>query len=242
MKRQVLAVHLGCALAALCLQNVYAESIPLKPSGGILVLPVVINSRITLDFVLDSGAADVSIPLDVFSTLRRTGTISEGDLLPATTYTLADGSVHRQMRFRIQSLKVGSLELRGVVGSVSPPQGELLLGQSFLRRLRSWSIDNQLGVLIINEPPATTSEPVSTTNAPSHPVRTTVRSVPPDTSSRTGVPRWERCTAAQIRNDDCREEAQSRAPAPSNDEPETEGPPPRWERCTPAQIRNGECR
>lgn len=49
--------------------------IQLKSDGGIFVVPVLINGAITLDFVVDSGASDVSIPADVASTLIRTGTI-----------------------------------------------------------------------------------------------------------------------------------------------------------------------
>jgi len=48
------------------------ETIPLKVEGGTLLVPVLINDRITLDFTVDSGAADVSIPADVVSTLNRT--------------------------------------------------------------------------------------------------------------------------------------------------------------------------
>jgi clan AA aspartic protease (TIGR02281 family) len=126
------------------------ESVPLKSEGGTFVLPVLINGKITLDFLLDSGAADVSIPRDVFSTLRRTQTISNEDLLKPGEYQLADGSTQRQQRFRIRSLKVGSVELRDVVGSVAPTEGTLLLGQSFLSRLQTWSVDNQRHVLVIN--------------------------------------------------------------------------------------------
>jgi clan AA aspartic protease (TIGR02281 family) len=125
-------------------------SIPLKPEGGTFVVPVLINDKITLDFTLDSGATDVTIPHDVFSSLRRTQTISKEDLLKPGEYQLADGSTQRQQRFRIRSLKVGSVELRDVVGSVAPTEGTLLLGQSFLSRLQTWSVDNQRHVLIIN--------------------------------------------------------------------------------------------
>jgi Aspartyl protease len=41
--------------------------------GGTFVIPVLINGQITLNFTIDSGAADVSIPADVVSTLIRTG-------------------------------------------------------------------------------------------------------------------------------------------------------------------------
>ena len=47
---------------------------PLRKEGGTFVAPVLINGAITLDFTVDSGAADVSVPADVFSTMQRTGT------------------------------------------------------------------------------------------------------------------------------------------------------------------------
>jgi hypothetical protein len=46
-------------------------------------------------------------------------------------------------------LKIGNLELRNIVGSVTPAGGTLLLGQSFLSHLPSWSIDNRHGLLVI---------------------------------------------------------------------------------------------
>ena len=52
-------------------------SVPMRMEGGTYVVPVLINGAITLDFVVDSGAADVSIPVDVVLTLMRTGTLEE---------------------------------------------------------------------------------------------------------------------------------------------------------------------
>jgi predicted aspartyl protease len=104
-------------LCALMLTNsARSESIDLKFENGVYKVPVLINDRITLDFVLDSGAADVSIPEDVYSTLIRTGTISSSDLLGAETYVLADGTAVRAKRFRLQTLKIGNLVLRDVTG------------------------------------------------------------------------------------------------------------------------------
>ena len=51
-----------------------------------------INDAITLDFIVDSGAADVTIPADVVLTLMRTKTLKETDFLGEQTYVLADGS------------------------------------------------------------------------------------------------------------------------------------------------------
>lgn len=65
--------------------------IPLEKQGGTYVVPVLINNTITLDFVVDSGASDVSVPADVVMTLIRTGTIAKNDFIGTQTYTLADG-------------------------------------------------------------------------------------------------------------------------------------------------------
>ena len=129
--------------------NPSSLTIPLKKEGGTLVVQVLINAAITLKFVVDSGATHVSIPADVVMTLMRTGTLRESDFLGKQTYVLADGSKVPSNTFRIRSLKVGSKTVENVVGSVAPVQGTLLLGQSFLSRFKSWSIDNGKQALIL---------------------------------------------------------------------------------------------
>jgi len=63
-------------ISALIANRADAESVLLKREGGVLILPVQVNNAITLNFMIDSGASDVVIPLDVFSTLSRAGTIT----------------------------------------------------------------------------------------------------------------------------------------------------------------------
>jgi clan AA aspartic protease (TIGR02281 family) len=121
----------------------------LQKRGGTFVVPVTINNTLQLSFIIDSGASDVSIPADVVLTLMRAGTIGNTDFLGKRTYQLADGSVVPSPTFRIRSLKVGDQVLENVTGNVAPPSGALLLGQSFLSRFRSWSIDNRRMVLVL---------------------------------------------------------------------------------------------
>jgi clan AA aspartic protease (TIGR02281 family) len=135
----------------LCCGAASGESIPLIHEHGTLQVPVVINGKISLNFTIDSGATDVSIPASVFSTLTRNGTVSPTDLLDKRIYKLADGSGVVSQRFRIRSLQVGRLEVRDVIASVADSGGLLLLGQSFLSRLKSWSIDNERQTLLITE-------------------------------------------------------------------------------------------
>lgn len=123
--------------------------VPLRQSRGIFVLPVEINGAITLDFGVDSGATDVVIPLDVFSTLKRTGTVKDSDISDQKTYILADGSKSQSVTFRIRSLKVGDQVVENVTASVAPSGGALLLGQSFLGRFKAWSIDNAEHKLVL---------------------------------------------------------------------------------------------
>jgi gag-polyprotein putative aspartyl protease len=126
------------------------SEIALKREGGILVVPVAINNAITLNFVIDSGAADVSIPADVVMTLIRTGTLNETDFIGHAIYQLADGSRVPSETFRIRVLKVGDREIENVTGSLARVEGNLLLGQSFLKRFKSWSIDNQRQLLLLD--------------------------------------------------------------------------------------------
>jgi TPR repeat protein len=124
-------------------------SFPMKAEGGTYVIPVLINDAITLDFIVDSGASDVSIPSDVVTTLMRTGTLKQSDFLGQKTYQLADGSAIPSQTFRIRSLKVGGKVIENVNGSVASVRGPLLLGQSFLTRFKSWSIDNNKHALVL---------------------------------------------------------------------------------------------
>jgi predicted aspartyl protease len=125
------------------------NEVRLQQDGGVLVVPVRINNAITLDFTIDSGASDVSVPQDVVDKLMRSGALTRADFLGKKTYELADGSTVRAQTFRIRVLKVGDREIENVVGSIADVGAGLLLGQTFLSRFRSWSIDNQRQMLVL---------------------------------------------------------------------------------------------
>jgi predicted aspartyl protease len=124
--------------------------VPLKEDSGLFVVPVEINGAITLDFAVDSGAGNVTIPADVYYTLVRTGTIKDSDTTGQRTVVLADGSQSKLPTFTIRSLRVGNKIIENVNASVLPLEGQLLLGQSFLTRFKSWSLDNTRRVLVLN--------------------------------------------------------------------------------------------
>ncbi|HEX3396371.1 MAG TPA: retroviral-like aspartic protease family protein [Steroidobacteraceae bacterium] len=120
----------------------------LKMSGG-LIAPVIINHALKLNFIVDSGASDVSIPAEVFSSLVRANTVTRADITGTRPYKNADGEVFQSQTFIIRSLKLGNIEAPNVQAKVSSSNAPPLLGQSFLKRFKSWSIDNSTQELIL---------------------------------------------------------------------------------------------
>ena len=110
--------------------------------GGVFVLPATVNGTSTAYFVVDSGASNVQIPEELAEEMKRNGTLTEADSLGQRRFTLADGSGLQQRIVRLRSIKIGERTMENVMASVSPARSRALLGQSFLRRLSSWKIDN----------------------------------------------------------------------------------------------------
>jgi clan AA aspartic protease (TIGR02281 family) len=148
----------------------FAETIQLEQDHGIYLLPVQINGQLTIPFILDTGASAVAIPADVFKVLKRTGTVKDSDFLGPGTVVLADGSKQSSQRFILHALKVGGQTIHDVVANVVPMEGDPLLGQSFLSKLPSWTIDNQQHALVLhdgaNAPQVTSTAPVPRPDKP----------------------------------------------------------------------------
>ena len=125
------------------------EVIQMEQLGGVFVVPVRFNGVITLNAIVDSGASDVSVPVDLVLTLMRANTITEADFLGQKTYILADGSKVPSHQFRIRSLRVGNKTIQNVVASVASSTADILLGQSFLGKFKSWSVDNAKHALVL---------------------------------------------------------------------------------------------
>ena len=124
-------------------------AVKMKKTGGTFEVPVRVNNTATIDFTVDSGASDVMIPADVVSALMKSGTLKQEDYIGGQTFTLADGSKLPSVRFKLASLQVGDQTLTDVVASVAPSAGSALLGQSFLSRFASWTLDNTRGTLTL---------------------------------------------------------------------------------------------
>jgi predicted aspartyl protease len=114
-----------------------SEVVSLKRvESGIFLVPVEINGVLTLDFLIDSGASDVSIPGDVLSTLMRTGAVKTSDFTGSRAYIMANGTEEKNLTFTIRSLKIGRMILDNVPASAISRSVAYSSDNPFYRSLR----------------------------------------------------------------------------------------------------------
>jgi predicted aspartyl protease len=122
----------------------------LRRQGNRYNVFVVVNGMIPIPFVLDTGAGDVLLPADVVFTLLRTGTLQSSDFISYRPYILADGRELPSAQLNIRGLQVGQHTVRNVIAGVGRLGSDPLLGQSFLSRFGSATIDYKRRVLILS--------------------------------------------------------------------------------------------
>ena len=125
------------------------EIIPLEPLNGVYVTPAVINGVVSAKFLVDTGASLVGVPAGLVKSLVDSGFIAQSDFLGERTFRIANGSTFQSQTLRLKSLQIGNVVVEDVEASVLPDNAPLLLGQSFLRRLKSWSMDTTAHTLTI---------------------------------------------------------------------------------------------
>jgi TPR repeat protein len=126
-------------------------TVTLRRQSGVLMVPAVLNDAVSANFVVDSGASDVVIPENVLQELRKANKFKDADFTGKQLFKIADGSVVEAKTFVLRSVSVSNRMLTNVRVSVVPINATPLLGQSFLQRFASWSIDNERQVLLLKE-------------------------------------------------------------------------------------------
>jgi clan AA aspartic protease (TIGR02281 family) len=101
--------------------------------------------------VVDSGASLISLPSDDAQPLFARGLIRPGDLRGVRMTKLANGTMVPAKIYSLHSVKVGDREVKDVLAAVYAGHGPRLLGQSFLKRFKSWSVDNDRRLLVLSD-------------------------------------------------------------------------------------------
>ena len=129
-----------------------ADSIPLTPRGGVFTVPVQIDGKITRDFIVDSGASVILLPDEVYRSLTG-GAEAKPEAFQGTatlTWPMANGAKIKARRVVLRSVTVGDATVYNVLADIAPVSIPPVLGQSFLARLPSWTVDNGKHTLFID--------------------------------------------------------------------------------------------
>ncbi len=128
-------------------EKIKEQRIPIKNENGVFILTLNIGG-INKKFILDSGASDCSISSDLEEMLLQRGVITSKDYLPNGKYQMANGTIIETRRLKIPKITIGTKVISNTIVSVGSLISPNLLGQSFLKNLKKWSIDNASEVLI----------------------------------------------------------------------------------------------
>ncbi len=125
------------------------EVIDLINNNGVFIVPILINGE-KLDFILDSGASEISISKEVEQLFIFNGTIKKENYLEPALYRIANGNIISCRRVNLGEVKIGNTAIRNVVASIGISNTPLLLGRNFFDNFNSWTINNQTNRLILN--------------------------------------------------------------------------------------------
>jgi clan AA aspartic protease (TIGR02281 family) len=127
-----------------------ATEVRLEKRGGAYYVPVRINDAVTIPFLLDTGASDLAIPVDVAQTLVRARALENRDFIGKGSYQIANGTEETSPVVRIREVRVGDHTVRNVTAGIIRANGEPLLGQSFLSKFGTVTVDYTRLVLILS--------------------------------------------------------------------------------------------
>jgi clan AA aspartic protease (TIGR02281 family) len=120
------------------------NEVALIEQGSALMVHGTVNGTATFTFELDTGASIVVLPRNVAARL-----VTAADYLGMRTYVFGDGRKRVQPTYRLRSVTVGGLTATNVTCVMGEEEDTFLLGLGFLQRFKSWSIDNERRVLVL---------------------------------------------------------------------------------------------
>lgn len=121
----------------------------LPGQGAVFRVPGLLDGKIPLLFAVSSGSTGVTIPNGLAVLMSDQGLLKKSDVVGETNAILSNGAITRITIIHIASLQIGGVVLHDLDVGYTPGAGEPQLGQSFLNRFKSWSIDNSRQLLIL---------------------------------------------------------------------------------------------
>lgn len=137
-------------LTLVLMTNATAQTIvKMEKLNGVYVMPCKVNG-LSLKFIFDTGASDVSISLTEALFMLKNGYLSENDLIGTEYYRIANGDIEEGTKIVLKTIEIGKLKLYNVKASiVHNLSAPLLLGQSALSKLGKIEFDYAKSTLTI---------------------------------------------------------------------------------------------
>ncbi len=130
--------------------------IQMEYDRGVYKIPCYVNGA-KMKFILDTGASDVCLSMEMAEYLLENDYLSEDDFTGMGASTLADGSVVDHLKLVLKDIEIGGLHLKNVSAIVIAQQyAPMLMGQSALKRLGSYAINGNK--LVISGYPESTGK------------------------------------------------------------------------------------
>lgn len=122
-------------------KNFNSNTVKMSYRNGVYYVPIKVNG-VEMEFIFDTGAADIMISAVESAYLAKQGKLTEDDIVGASLYEIADGSVVSGIQIILKEVQIANKTLHNVKASVMLNiDAPLLLGQSALSKYGKISID-----------------------------------------------------------------------------------------------------
>lgn len=123
--------------------------IKMKSEGGVSIIPCKVNG-LSLNFIFDTGASDVSISLTEASFMLKNGYLDTADIIGTSNYLDANGNINEGVVINLKEIEIAGLKMFNVKASIIKNiKAPLLFGQSAISKLGLIQIDLKSNTITI---------------------------------------------------------------------------------------------
>jgi clan AA aspartic protease (TIGR02281 family) len=123
--------------------------IQMKKVGGVSIIPCKVNG-LSLSFIFDTGASDVTISLTEATFMFKNGYLNKDDVIGTSKYSDANGDISEGININLREIEIQGLKLYNVKAAIlKNMDAPLLLGQSAISKLGSIQINLSANTLTI---------------------------------------------------------------------------------------------
>lgn len=143
--KHIIAIYL---VLISCCSTLHAEEmIKMTFEQGVYTLPCEVNG-LNMRFIFDTGASSVSISMAEALFMLKNGYLDDQDITGITKTQIANGQIDENVVINLKYVKIGERTIKNVQAVVSNSlDAPLLLGQTVIRQLGSWSIEGDYLVI-----------------------------------------------------------------------------------------------